>query len=136
MIVFALLICLVSNTFGKHEAAEYVDLIELNHQYDTRGRLVFDQVIFWERTPEQGRFQVRAWCMVDDRELLNRRPVKNEVNGMYQVDSYDADIRLRRTITSRLFRESWTQLDPERDNKKVHDERLRVGLIRRIEVTQ
>lgn len=134
--LFALIIGLVSNTFGKHEASEYVDLIELNHQYDARGRLVFDQVIFYERTPEQGRFQVRAWCLVDDRELHNRRPVRNEVTALYRVDSYDADNRLRRTITSRLFRESWTQIDPERENKKAHDERLRVGLIRRIEVPQ
>jgi len=133
--ILALLIGLVSSTFGKHEAAEYVDLIELNHFYDTRGRLVFDQVIFWERTPEQGRFQVRAWCMVDDRELLNRRPVRNEETALYQVDSYDADNRLRRVITSRLFRESWTTIDPERELKH-NDNRLRVGLIRRIEVPQ
>ncbi len=60
---------------------ESVDLIELNHIYDRKGQLSFDQVVFWERSPATGRFQVRAWCMVDDREELNRRPVKSEETG-------------------------------------------------------
>lgn len=114
-----------------NQATEHVDSIELNHFYDSAGRLVYEQVIFYERAPETGRFQVRAWCLVEDRELLNRRPVKNESTGIYQVDWFDIDQRVRRTITSRLYRESWTQVDPERADKRVHDERLRVPLIRR-----
>lgn len=113
------------------QATEHVDLIELNHFYDRAGRPVYDQVIFYERAPETGRFQIRAWCLVEDRELLNRRPVKNEETGIYQVDWFDTDQRLRRKITSRLYRESWTQVDPERVNKRVHDERLRISLIKR-----
>jgi hypothetical protein len=114
-------------------ASEYVDLIELNHLYNPKGQLVFDQVIFYEQALETGRFQVRAWCLVDDREIPNRRPVKNYSTSRYQVDWFDVDKRLTRRITSRLFRESWTQIDPERDDKKLHDERLRVGLASRIQ---
>ena len=66
--------------FSTHE---HVDAIELNHFHDQRGHLVYDQVIFWERTPVNGRFQVRAWCLVDDRETLNRRPLLND-NGLYE----------------------------------------------------
>jgi hypothetical protein len=113
--------------------AESVDCIELNHFHDAKGCLVYDQVIFYERAPDTGRFRVRAWCLVEDREALNRRPVKNEETGVYRVDWYDSDKRLKRSITSRLYRESWTQVDPERANKKFHDERLRVGLISRIQ---
>ena len=72
-----------------------------------------------------------AWCLVEDREQLNRRPTKNHTTGLYQVDWYDADYRVLRKITSRLYRESWTQIDPERENKKVHDERLRITMARK-----
>lgn len=106
---------------------ESVDLIELNHQYDGKGRLSFDQVVFYEVNPRNGRFQVRGWCMVDDREDLSRRPVKNEATGLWAVTWKD-DRRLVRTVTSRLYRESWSQVDPEREDKKHHDERCRVAL--------
>lgn len=117
--------------FNNH-VDEYVDLIEMNHFYDHRGRLVYDQVIFYERAVETGRFQVRCWCLVEDREDLNRRPVKSEQTNLYQVDWFDTDQRLLRKITSRLYRESWTQIDPERANKKIHDERSRIALSHRI----
>ena len=115
---------------------EHVDLIELNHFYDQKGAFLYDQVIFYERSPATGRFQVRAWCLVEDRELHNRRPIKNESTGVYQVDWYDSDQRLQRKITSRLYRESWTQIDPERHDKKLHDERLRITLSKRQPISQ
>ena len=128
-VTLCLVLCATISHKGNHFAEEYVDLIELSHFYDQRGRLVYDQVIFYERAPETGRFQVRAWCLVEDRENLNRRPVKNHQTELYQVDWFDTDQRLLRKITSRLYRESWTQIDPERTNKKIHDERLRISMI-------
>lgn len=124
-----LIICATISPKGNHSVDEYVDLIELNHFYDQLGRPVYDQVIFYERAPETGRFQVRAWCLVEDRESLNRRPVKNYGTQLYQVDWFDTDQRLLRKITSRLYRESWTQVDPERANKKRHDERSRIAMV-------
>ncbi len=124
-----LFICATISTKSNHSVDEFVDLIELNHFYDQRGRLVYDQVIFYELAPETGRFQVRAWCLVEDRECLNRRPVKNDKTQLYQVDWFDTDQRLLRKITSRLYRESWTQVDPERANKKFHDERSRIAMV-------
>lgn len=126
---FCLCVCASVSHKGNPSVDEYVDLIELNHFFDQQGRLVYDQVVFYERAPETGRFQVRAWCLVEDREHLNRRPVKNQETELYQVDWFDTDQRFLRKITSRLFRESWTQVDPERSNKKFHDERLRISLI-------
>jgi len=124
--------CATISHRGSHAADEYVDLIELNHFYDQLGRLVYDQVIFYERIPETGRFQVRAWCLVEDREFLNRRPVKNYQTQLYQVDWFDTDQRLHRKVSSRLYRESWTQIDPERVNKKMHEERLRTAMIQNL----
>ena len=127
-VTLCLVLCATISHKGSHLAEEVVDLIELNHFYDQQGRLVYDQVIFYERAPETGRFQVRAWCLVEDRESLNRRPVKNQQTELYQVDWFDSDQRLHRKITSRLYRESWTQIDPERVNKKIHDERSRIAM--------
>ena len=123
-----LIICATISPKGNYAVDEYVDLIELNHFYDQLGRPVYDQVIFYERAPETGRFQVRAWCLVEDRESLNRRPVRIHETQLYQVDWFDTDQRLLRKITSRLYRESWTQIDPERVNKKIHDERSRIAM--------
>lgn len=134
MLAFILVVILSNPIRLADNTVEYVDLIELNHFYDSRARLVFDQVIFYERAPESGRFQVRGWCMVEDRESQHRRPAKNETSGLYQVDWHDGDQRLQRRITSRLYRESWTHGDPERDNQKIHSENLRIGFVKRIAV--
>ena len=128
-VTLCLFLCATISLKGNRSADEYVDLIELNHFFDQKGGLVYDQVIFYERAPETGRFQVRAWCLVEDREYLNRRPTKNIQTELYQVDWYDSDQRLLRKITSRLYRESWTQIDPERANKKLHDERTRISMV-------
>ncbi len=128
-VTLCLFLCATISLRGNRSADEYVDLIELNHFYDQKGGLVYDQVIFYEMAPETGRFQVRAWCLVEDRECLNRRPTKNHQTELYQVDWYDTDQRLLRKITSRLYRESWTQIDPERADKKMHDERSRISMV-------
>ena len=127
--VFSFCLSVLAIPSGSNSASEYVDLIELNHFYDHKGQHVYDQVIFYERSAETGRFQVRAWCLVEDRHPLNRRPVKNANTDLYQVDWADNDQGMTRHITSRLYRESWTQLDPERANKKILDERSRISLI-------
>ena len=132
MLTIILLMLLSVPGKGDPAIEERVDLIELNHYFDTKGRLVFEQVIFYERAPETGRFQVRAWCLVEDRECLNRRPIKNVETGLYQVDWFDTDHRVRRRLISGLYRESWTKDDPERLNKRVHDPRLRIDLIKLI----
>lgn len=128
---FTLCLCVfaLSSSKGTNTAEEYVDLIELNHFYDHQGRHVYDQVIFYEQSPETGRFQVRAWCLIEDRDNLSRRPVKNVETQLVQVDWFDKDQRLVRKITSRSFRESWTQIDPERANKKILEERSRIALV-------
>ena len=73
--------------------------------------------------------KVRAWCLIEDRDNLSRRPVKNVETKRYQVDWFDNDQRLVRKITSRSFRESWTQIDPERANKIILEERCRIALV-------
>lgn len=112
-------------------AFEHVDAIELSHFYDAKGRLIYDQVIFWDRTPTTGKMEVRSWCLVEDRNEQTRRPIKNEQNGLYSVEYYDTDSKTIRKVVSRIYRESWSQSDPERENKKTFPESLRVALAKK-----
>lgn len=121
--IFALSLNLASHP------VENVDCIELNHFHDRAGKMVFEQVIFWDRVPETGRFHVRAWCLVDDTNVSNR-PSKNELNGLYEVVLSSQHQIVLAKITSRLYKESWTTFDPERYDKKCLDESNRVSLVR------
>jgi hypothetical protein len=80
---------------------EYVDCIELNHQHDDKGCYVFSQVIAWEFVPETKQKHVRAWELVK-----HQLPRTSDGITRYQSESM--------RIHSRIFRESWTQIDPER----------------------
>lgn len=115
--------------FAPHNAArEHTDLVELNHFYDCNARCVYSQVIFWEWEPSQSRYQVRSWVISEG----DKDPQRDYRTGLWIVRYTDRDSRLERTITATHFRRSWTQKDPERDDKKHLREEDRHGLIRRI----
>lgn len=85
------------------------DLIELNHFYDDQGRLVFDQVIFWDWSDDEGRYNVRAWRLVKNPTQL---PQRDWNGGGYSALWIDGEQTLRR-VHCAAFTESWTQHDPE-----------------------
>ncbi|MEX2173830.1 MAG: hypothetical protein WD872_05670 [Pirellulaceae bacterium] len=89
-------------------AREQVDLIEVNHFYDEQGRLVFDQVIFYDWAPEQSRHMVRAWRLVKNPAQL---PERDWREGGYQAVWQDGEVL--RQVHARSMRETWTQYDPE-----------------------
>jgi hypothetical protein len=112
-----------------NQAYDHCDLVELNHFHDFQGRNVYDQVIFYEWSPEHSRYHVRSWMIVED---SSRLPKRNYSDGSYRTCYTDRDSKIDRVISSQHFRESWTQNDPERDNKRLLDERLRHSLIKRL----
>ena len=87
---------------------ESVDLIELNHFYDEHGRFIFDQIIFYDWSTAESRYNVRAWRMVKSPSHLPQRDWRL---GGYVVFWQDAEV-IRR-VRSASFRETWTQYDPE-----------------------
>ena len=87
---------------------ESVDLIEVNHFYDDHCRLVFDQVIFYDWTPAESRYNVRAWRLVKSPQQL---PQRDWDGGGCKVVLCDGDNP--RFIRSKSIRETWTQYDPE-----------------------
>lgn len=89
-------------------ARERVDLMEVNHFYDEQGRLVFDQIIFYDWSPEHSRYMVRAWRMVKNPAQL---PERDWRDGGYLTVWQDGEV-LRR-VRAESMRETWTQYDPE-----------------------
>ncbi len=96
------------------EAAQSVDLIELNHFVDRDGREVFRQILFYDWSTSHNRFIVRAWRLVKTESQLPRRRWSPE---RYECVWHDEG-KLRR-VTAPSFNETWTQYDPERENRKL-----------------
>ena len=122
-----------SNPTSFGVAEEYVDLIELNHFYDHKGRYVYSQSLFWTRDPRDSRFHIRAWVLIDDRLTYNRRPLRDEQSDQWFCQWYDQEQKILRKIRSKMYRESWTQVDPERADKAFLGEADRIALIKKIQ---
>lgn len=114
-----------SGNLPKNTVCETCDLIELNHFYDDCGKHAYDQYIFYEWSPDYRRFHVISWILVDDRNITFS---DNKI--YYTVKWRDRDQKVNREIKAKLYRETTSQIDPERANKKLLDEKFRRGLIK------
>lgn len=106
---------------------ETVDLIELNHFYDDLGRHSYDQVIFYEWSHDYARFHVIEWCLVEKDQM--RIPRRDPGRGDYFVHWHDRDDKVQRIVRSKHFQETWSQVDPERSNRKLLPEKYRICLL-------
>ncbi len=119
-----LVILLVLDSIKKFEPKPITyAIIELNHRYDEFDRHCYDQVLMWDWNAEYRRHDVQAWFLLNANGL-HERP--RRVGEFYIVDIVRDGKSYR--IKSKLFRETWTYNDPERDNKNLTDEKLRRGL--------
>ena len=127
-LLLPLMLWLSGPTDGNPILRQSVDLIELNHFYDDLGRHTYDQVIFYEWSVEYSRYHVIAWCLVEDDQ--SRMPVLLPGGREVQVCWFDRDVKRTREVHSKLYLETWTQTDPERENKKLLDEKFRNTLLK------
>ena len=104
----ALCILTAGSNPGSDIVSDRVDLIEINHCYDENGQLVFDQILFYDWSPQKARYDVRDWRLLKSPVQVPRR---NRENGGYVVLWRDGTV-LRR-VHSETVRETWTQHDPE-----------------------
>jgi hypothetical protein len=125
LVVMLLLLSIAANDSSK--ANDHVDLVELNSFFDCNGRHVYDQTIFYEWNPSLHRYHVRAWVLSDG----DKQPQRDYRTGLYVTKYTERDSKLERTITSTHYRRSWTQVDPERDNKRLLPENERHALVKR-----
>lgn len=113
---------------GSTVLRDSVDLIELNHFYDDLGRHAYDQLIFYEWSAEYCRYHVISWCLIEDD--FSRLPVQLPGSRDTMVRWYDRDAKRHRDVRSSMFRETWTRTDPERENKKLLEEKDRISFAR------
>lgn len=106
-------------------ARESVDLIEVNHFYDETGKLVFDQIIFYDWSAEHGRYHVRAWRLLKSDGQI---PVRNWNKGGFVAVWHDGETL--RVVRASSIRESWTQYDPELVEREYLPKEKRVDLIK------
>jgi hypothetical protein len=102
------LVVVLSSHPTEDVARERVDLIEVNHFFDEQGRLVFDQVIFYDWSGDHSRYMVRDWRLVKSASQL---PQRDWHSGGYLAVWQDGEVMRR--VGSEAMRETWTQYDPE-----------------------
>jgi hypothetical protein len=114
----------VGGNFAENTVArERVDLIELNHFIDDTGRHVFDQLIFYDWSDEHGRYHVRAWRLI---KSPSQFPTRHWQPACYRCVWHDDGVL--REVWAETFRETWSQQDPERANRKIFPEDQRTEL--------
>ena len=104
----AVTLALLSAVPREDIVTDEVDLVEYNHYYDEEARHVFDQLIFYNWSMTEGRFQVRTWRLIRSPVQL---PTRNWHAGGYDVLWTDGEVTRR--VHARALRETWTQHDPE-----------------------
>jgi hypothetical protein len=109
----AIAVCLLTLGFNptSDRTEEKVDLVELNHFHDDQGRPVFDQIIFYDWSPTEGRYQVRDWRLLKSPDQI---PLWNSRDREFAAvwNDFKAHDTLRST-KAKMVRETWTQYDPE-----------------------
>jgi hypothetical protein len=102
---------------------ERVDLVEVSHFYDSENRLVFDQLLFWDWSHEAGRHQLIAWRMIkpntSDKQSVGQPlmlPRYSHAHGEWICEWLDGDVQRRVSATN--ARETWTQFDPELEDRE------------------
>lgn len=99
-----------------------VDVTEINHKYSNDGTLTFTQVIYWDYYPCCGTHHVVAWRMY---KSIQQYP-RHHAHPTYPYISYCSYHQTH--IISRSKRETWTQYDPEIDDRRKLPEHQRRGL--------
>lgn len=128
MIKILILLILSSSGFSSKDKVlfETCDLIELNHFYDDLGRHAYDQIIFYEWSPDYRRFHVISWVLIDS----NSGATLSNTKEWHSVEWRDTENKVNRQLKSKLFRETFSNVDPERANKKLFDEKFRRRLLK------
>lgn len=91
-----------------------VDVIEVNHVYDAKGKHIFDQTIFYGWCDTECRYQVIAWRLL---KHSSQHPIR-----IHEKDEYEAiwkDGIILRKVRSKAMRETWTQEDPELREREI-----------------
>ena len=100
---------------------DQADVTEVNHYFDQNGKLVLEQVIWWEWSDLESRYQVRDWRLLKSKAVFRnrkltyfhpiRRPQFDHRRDEYVMAWKDGE--QYRIVRSVSMRETWTFYDPE-----------------------
>lgn len=107
-LTMTLLFSVIGTNPIRHVTVDQVALIEYNHFYDEQGRHVFDQLLFYDWSAGENRFQIRDWRLI---KTVSQAPYHDPQRDMYVATWHDG-LTLRQ-VRSPAIRETWTQYDPE-----------------------
>ena len=107
---------------GTPEVQEMVDVIELHHCHDFRGREAFRQLIFYRWSSYHRRFQIVDTVVVTDDKMCPQKTL----SGLYRCRWRD-DQQIR-VVQSLTFRQTRSTTDPEVKERDFLPSHLRVGL--------
>ncbi len=108
-------------------ATDKVDLIEVNFYYDEKGQPVLQQLIFFDWSEADQRYEVRSFRIIHELHQLPRRMHKN---GLYVVIWQDQMDNVLRKVYAKSIRQTRTQYDPEMVHRKLLPKEQRRGLSR------
>lgn len=100
-----------------------VDLIEFNHFVEKRsGKVLYDQVIVWYYDAEDGEYHVLDWALRDDKDA--GFSIRHTPGGTRVTFTRESTVGKSKTVRwvlfSKLYRETYTTYDPEREDRKTH----------------
>lgn len=106
-------------------------IIELNHYHDDEGRLVFAQLVFWDWSSDECRYQVCDWRMV--KTCQPRPDVPPTHYPTPELDRAGArcvwvEGEAIRCVRASSRRESWTLYDVELYDREAWPKENRRGL--------
>lgn len=102
---------------------DHVDEIEINHLYNAEGERTLDQVIFWNWPKHHERPQVVAWRLWDAKKPM---PTRNKVTCRTELTWIDGE--QPRRVVAKVWRETWTQYDPEVEDRRFLSQNERLEL--------
>lgn len=88
--------------------SEHFDRVEVNHHYDPNGKLLFDQVIWYNWNHTICRYEVIDYRMVKGNSLYPKYHSQKQ-----QHISTFLEGEILREISADSYIETWTQYDPE-----------------------
>lgn len=106
---------------------DQLDLVEVNHVHDQAGSPVLDQVIFYQWSHVDARYQVIAWRLLRSSDQI---PQHDWRKRRYVSRWFDADL-LRKVIAGQR-RETWTTYDPEMAERAIYPVEYRRELATRV----
>ena len=102
-----------------------VDLIEINHYFDTNGKPVLNQLIFHEWNDRRQQFEICDYKLLRSDNHLPLHGMPGQVP--YCIWHDDQNLRM---VRGRNTIETWTQYDPENRQRKSVPAEIRRGLLR------